>query len=99
MTPADKARFHKKLDTIVQGGGTLQVDGKRTTPSDLLPHLDCLEGQWLGLVLDSLSDIISEMDFRTIPTAYIPEDEGHLPTANFTFGEDCDVRIDTSWPQ
>jgi hypothetical protein len=83
----------------VQSGGTLQLDGKPTTPDYLLPLLACLEGQWLGLVLDSLSNIIYEIDFRTIPTAYIPDDEGYLPTVNFTIHNDCDVRIDTTWPE
>jgi hypothetical protein len=98
VTGADKRKLQEKLDTIVLGGGTLQVAGRGATSSDLLPRLACLEGQWLELILEDLREIISEMDFRTIPTAYIPEDEGYLPTVNFTFDEECDVRIDTSWP-
>lgn len=99
MTDGDKTKLQKKLSTIVLGEGTLKADGKSVAYTDLLPRLACLEGQWLVLMFENLDEVIYEMEFRTLPTAYIPEDEGYLPTVNFIFGEDCDVTIDTTWPQ
>lgn len=99
MTDGDKTKLQKRLNTIVRGGGILKMKGKRVASSNLLPQLACLEGQWLELTLENLDDIIRQMESRTLPTTYIPDDEGPLPTVNFTFGEDCDVSIETSWPR
>ena len=99
MTPADKTKLQKRLNTIVQGRGTLQMAGKRTAPSDLLPRLECLEEHWLASTLEHLDGIIGDMQGRALPTTDIPDNEGRLPTVNFTIDDDCNVSIDTSWPR